>query len=137
VDENQIAALVLDCAFKIHRQLGPGLFESVYETLLEYELTKLGLDVARQQALPVIYEGIKLEHGFRIDLVVNGRVLVEVKSLEGLAPLHYKQILTYLRLTDLRLGLLINFNVAALKDGIKRVANQMPPSLVADRGGVA
>lgn len=121
--ENEIAAAVVDAAFKIHTTLGPGLLESVYEAVLDFELQRRGLRVARQVGLPVHYEGVKLELGFRIDLIINHKLIVEVKSVEALAPVHKKQLLTYLRLTDLRLGLLINFNVERIKNGIQRVVN--------------
>ena len=123
--ENEIAAAVVDAAFKIHTNLGPGLFESVYEAALEYELEKRGLRVVHQIGLPVHYEEVRLELGFRVDLIVDGKVIVEIKSVEVLAPVHKKQLLTYLRLTDLRLGLLINFNVELIKYGIKRVVNKL------------
>jgi len=121
--ENEIATAVVDAAFKIHTTLGPGLFESVYEAALEYELQKRGLRVEHQIGLPVRYEEVRLELGFRVDLIVDGKVIVEIKSVEALAPVHKKQLLTYLRLTDLRLGLLINFNVELIKHGIQRVIN--------------
>ena len=121
--ENEIATAVVDAAFKIHTTLGPGLFESVYEAALEYELQKRGLRVEHQIGLPVRYEEVRLELGFRVDLIVEGKVIVEIKSVEMLAPVHKKQLLTYLRLTDLRLGLLINFNVELMKHGIQRVIN--------------
>ena len=121
--ENQIATAVVDAAFKIHTTLGPGLFESIYETILEYELQKRGLRVAHQIPLPVQYEEVRLALGFRVDLIIDGKVIIEVKSVEALAPVHKKQLLTYLRLTDLRLGLLINFNVELVKHGIHRVIN--------------
>ena len=107
----------------IHSTLGPGLFESVYEAALEYELEKQGLRVVHQIGLPVHYEEVRLEVGFRVDLIDDGKVIVEIKSVEVLAPVHKKQLLTYLRLTDLRLGLLINFNVELIKHGIQRVIN--------------
>jgi GxxExxY protein len=115
--ENEIATAVVDAAFKIHTTLGPGLLESVYEAVLDFELQRRGL--------PVNYEGVKLELGFRIDLIINNKLIIEVKSVESLAPVHKKQLLTYLRLTDLRLGLLINFNVERIKDGIQRVVNRL------------
>ena len=124
--ENEIATIVVDAAFKIHNALGPGLFESVYEAALDFELQKRGLQVAQQVGLPVHYEGVRLELGFRVDLIVDNKVLVEIKSVEVLAPVHKKQLLTYLRLMDLRLGLLINFNVALIKNGIQRVVNRLP-----------
>jgi len=123
--ENQIAAIVVDAALKIHKVLGPGLLESVYEAVLSFELQKRGLRVVQQRALPVYYEGLKLNVGFRIDLLVSDKLIVEVKSVESLAPVHRKQLETYLRLMDLRLGLLINFNVELIKDGIRRVVNQL------------
>ena len=123
--ENQIAALVVDAALKIHRTLGPGLLESVYQATLTYELEKRGLKVIREQALPVYYETVKLELGFRVDLIVDGKVVIEIKSTEALNPVHRKQLRTYLRLMDLRLGLLINFNVELIKDGIQRVVNRL------------
>ena len=125
MNENQIAASVVDAAYKIHTTLGPGLLESVYEATLEYELKKRGLHVAQQVALPVYYEEIKLNVGFRIDLLVNDKVIIEIKSVEALAPIHRKQLEIYLRLTDLRLGLLINFNVELIKHGIQRVVNRL------------
>ena len=121
--ENEIARIVVDAAFKIHKTLGPGLLESVYEAVLDFELQRRGLHVARQVGLPVHYEGVKLELGFRIDLIIHDKLIIEVKSVETLAPVHKKQLLTYLRLTDLRLGLLINFNVERIKDGSQRVVN--------------
>ena len=125
MNENQIAAAVVDAAYKIHTTLGPGLLESVYESTLEYELRKCGLRVAQQVALPVYYEEVKLNIGFRIDLLVNEKVIIEIKSVEALAPIHRKQLETYLRLMDLRLGLLINFNVELIKHGIQRVVNRL------------
>ena len=123
--ENQIATAVVNAAFKIHTTLGPGLLESVYEATLDYELKKRGLRVAQQVALPVYYDEVKLQVGFRIDLLVNEKIIIEIKSVEALAPIHRKQLETYLRLTDLRLGLLINFNVELIKHGIQRVVNRL------------
>ena len=123
MNENQIAAAVVDAAFKIHTTLGPGLLESVYEATLEYELRNRGLSVLRQIGLPVYYEGLKLEIGYRVDLIVGDKVIIEIKSIEALAPIHKRQLLTYLRLANMRLGLLINFNVERIKDGIQRVVN--------------
>ena len=125
MNENQIAAAVVDAAYKIHTTLGPGLLESVYEATLDYELKKRGLRVVQQVALPVYYEEVKLQVGFRIDLLVNEKVIIEIKSVEALAPIHRKQLETYLRLMDLRLGLLINFNVGLIKHGIQRVVNRL------------
>lgn len=123
--ENEVAKIVVDAAYKIHATLGPGLFESVYETILEYELQKRGLRVLRQQALPVVYETIHLNEGYRLDLLIEGKVIVEIKSVEAIAPVHRKQVLTYLRLADKRLGLLINFNVELIKEGISRIVNHL------------
>ena len=121
--ENEIATAVVNAAFKIHTTLGPGLLESVYQATLDHELQKRRLSVRQQVGLPVYYEGLKLELGYRVDLIVGGKVIIEIKSVEALAPVHKRQLLTYLRLTDLRLGLLINFNVERIKDGIHRVVN--------------
>ena len=121
--ENEIATVILDAAFKIHRTLGPGLLESVYQATLDFELQKRGLRVVQQVGLPVYYDDIKLELGFRVDLIVADKVIIEIKSVEALAPVHRKQLLTYLRLMNLRLGLLLNFNVELLKSGIQRVVN--------------
>ena len=123
--ENEIARHIVDSAFKIHITLGPGLLESVYETVLAAELEKRGLSVVRQQAMPVVYETVKLEIGFRADLVVSGKVIVEIKSVEEIALVHKKQLLTYLKLTGRRLGLLINFNTVLIKNGIVRIVNQL------------
>jgi GxxExxY protein len=121
--EDAIAKEIVDVAFKMHTVLGPGLFESVYEAVLASELQKRGLRLARQQPIPVVYEGTVLEMGFRADIVIEDKVIVEIKSIAEIGALHKKQLLTYLRLADKRLGLLINFNVARIKDGITRIAN--------------
>lgn len=110
---------------RIHQALGPGLLESAYERVLAYELRKRGFDVETQVAVPLRYEDVLIEEGFRADIIVNGLVLVELKSVEKLSPVHKKQVLTYLKLTGIRLGLLINFGEALLKDGVVRVANGM------------
>ncbi len=121
--ENELATLVLDVCFRIHRLYGPGLFESVYEELVCYELSKENIAFERQMAIPLVHEEIKLEIGFRADLIIENKLLVELKSIETLADIHYKQVQTYLKLSKLRLGLLINFNVPYLKEGIKRIIN--------------
>ena len=123
--ENEIATQIVDAAYKIHKKLGPGLLESVYEAVLVYELEKRGLRVVRQQPIPVVYESVQLEIGFRADLIVEGKVIVEIKSIETTAPVHKKQLLTHLRLTDLRLGLLINFGAPLIKDGITRLVSRL------------
>jgi GxxExxY protein len=121
--ENEIAEKILDIAFRIHRQLGPGLLESVYEAILAKELIKAGFSVVRQKPIPIHFEGMQFDEGFRADLIANDRVIIELKSVEKLLPVHAKQVLTYLKLTGFKLGLLINFNEALLKDGIKRLVN--------------
>jgi len=123
VTENEIAKHIVDAAYKIHTTLGPGLFESVYKTVMAQELASRGLHLIRQQALPVVWENIHLEAGFRADLIVENKVIVEIKSVEAIAPVHRKQLLTYLRLANKRLGILINFDVELTKDGISRVVN--------------
>jgi GxxExxY protein len=123
VTENEIAREVVDVALRIHRALGPGLFESVYEGILSRELQRRGLHTAPQQIMPVVFEGIQFEKGFRADLVVEEKVIVEIKSVADLLPVHRKQLLTYLKLSGLKLGLLINFNVPLIKEGIVRIAN--------------
>ena len=121
--ENEISYLVRKAAYNIHVALGPGLLESVYETLLSHEVRKLGLEVQTQVPLPVMYDGLKLENGFRIDLLVEHKVVVELKSVEVLLEVHHMQLLTYLRLSGHKLGLLINFNVPYIKSGIFRKVN--------------
>jgi GxxExxY protein len=123
LNENAIAREIVDSAVRIHRSLGPGLLESVYEAVLSHELSLRALRFVRQQDIPVIYDSVRIEIGFRADLIVEDKVIVEIKSVEVLAPVHSRQLLTYLRLADKRLGLLINFNVALIKDGISRVVN--------------
>jgi GxxExxY protein len=122
-DLNHISGRIIDAAFHVHSRLGPGLLESVYESILAYELQKRGLSVERQVVVPVIYDTLRFEEGFRADLLVGKSVLIELKSVENLAPVHGKQVLTYLKLLNCRLGLLINFNSPLLRDGIKRIAN--------------
>jgi GxxExxY protein len=120
---NAIATEIVDAAFRIHTRLGPGLLESVYQTVLAYELGRRGLHAVSQQPIPVVYENIRIDTGFRADLVIEDKVIVEIKSVELIAPVHKKQLLTYLRLADKRLGLLINFQVAFIRDGITRIVN--------------
>lgn len=121
--ENAIAKEIVDAAFQVHTTLGPGLLESVYHAVLAYELSQRGLRIVSQQPIPVVYGNLRIDTGFRADLIVEDKVIVELKSVEVLAPVHRKQLLTYLRLADKRLGLLINFHVALIKDGIVRVVN--------------
>jgi GxxExxY protein len=121
-DFDRVATCIVDSAYRVHRTLGPGLLESVYETCLARELEIRGMAVERQVDVPVVYEGLKLDAGLRLDLLVDKRVIVEVKAVEKMIPVFDAQLLTYLKLTGLRLGLLINFNVPVIKDGIKRLA---------------
>mgnify|MGYP006277183757 CR=1 FL=1 len=121
--ENEISSKIVGAALDVHRHLGPGLLESAYETCLVYELKEKGLQVVQQLAQPVAYKDVKLNAGYRIDLLVENKVIVEIKSIEALADIHMAQILTYLKLKDLKLGLLINFNEVLLKNGIRRVLN--------------
>ena len=121
--ENEIATIIVDAAFKVHTTLGPGLLESAYEIVLSHELQKRGLKIERQKILPIVYDGITIAEGYVADIIVEGKVIVELKSVEAVAPVHKKQLLTYLRLLDARLGLLINFGSALIKDGITRIVN--------------
>ena len=121
--EEEISKIVFDCALKVHKALGPGLLESAYEECLFYELKKTGLKVEKQKSLPLIYEEVKLDVGYRIDIIIEDKFIVEIKSVESLNEVHLAQLLTYLKLTDCKLGLLINFNVKLLKTGVKRVIN--------------
>ncbi len=121
--ENELAKASLDVCFRIHKLYGPGLFESVYEEIFCYELHKEGILFERQKPIALVHQEIKLDAGFRADVVIENKLLIELKSVETLADIHYKQVQTYLKLTNLKLGLLINFNVVYLKDGIKRIIN--------------
>jgi GxxExxY protein len=123
--ENEISKIVVDVCYKIHTKLGPGLLESVYEAILYYELTKRGLAVERQTPIPVIWDEIKLDIGFRSDLIVENKVILEIKSVEQIASVHPKQLLTYLKITGMKLGLLINFNEPLIKTGITRIVNNL------------
>lgn len=121
--ENDISYLIRGAIFKVYNELGPGLLESVYETILKYELQKQGLEVKSQVPLSVIYDNTKLELGFRLDLLVNKKVLIEIKSVENILKVHHKQVLTYLKLSNLKLGILVNFNVDNITEGIFRKVN--------------
>jgi len=123
--ENEISAVVVDVGIEIHREIGPGLLESVYEEVLAFELANRGLEICRQVPIPVTYKSLKMEMGFRADLFVENKVIIEIKSVDAIAPIHGKQLLTYLRLSGLHLGLLMNFNVELMKNGIKRVVNNL------------
>ena len=125
MDENQISGMIIGCAIDIHRELGPGLLESAYQACLYYELVQAGLKVEQQKPLQLIYKEVHLKCSYRIDLLVEECIIVELKTVESLHSLHQKQLLTYLRLANCKLGLLINFNVPLLKDGIKRLARNL------------
>lgn len=125
MSENEISTIIFDCALNVHRSLGPGLLESAYEECLFYELKKNELHVEKQKALPLVYEEVKLEVGYRIDIIVENKVIIEIKAVEGLNDVHLAQVLTYLKLSNCKLGMLINFNVALIKNGIRRVANNL------------
>ena len=133
--ENAIAKEIVDAAYRIHTTLGPGLLESVYHAVVAYELAQRGLHTVSQQAIPVIYGTIRIDAGFRADLIVEDRVIVEIKSLKSLAAVHRKQLLTYLRLADKRLGLLINFNTVLIKEGITRIVNGLEEESLAKPQG--
>jgi len=122
--ENEITNMVIGCAIKVHKVLGPGLLESAYEACLAYELTRCDLYVDRQRPIPLVYQEVKLDCGYRADLIVEKKVVVEVKAVEALNEIHFMQALTHIKLLDIRIGLLINFNVPRLVDGIKRIANK-------------
>lgn len=121
--ENELAKIIVDTSYKIHLKLGPGLFESVYEEILAYELQLRGLNIERQKAIPVFWKDLRMDVGFRADLIVEGKVIIEIKSVAQIALVHKKQLLTYLKITGLKLGLLINFNEALMRDGITRTVN--------------
>jgi GxxExxY protein len=121
--ENELSKIIVDVSYKIHVKLGPGLLESVYEAILYHELVKKGLKVERQKPIPVVWDDISLDIGFRADLIVEGKVIIELKSVETISRVHPKQLLTYLRITKMKLGLLINFNEALIKNGITRIVN--------------
>ena len=123
--ENELSKIAVDICFKIHSQYGPGLFESVHEEIFYYEWNKTGIDIKRQQGIKVIHEGVDMGIGFVPDVIVGDKLILEFKSVEVLAEVHYKQLLTYLRLTNLKLGILINFNVPLIKNGIHRIVNNL------------
>jgi GxxExxY protein len=123
--ENDISKILVDIFIKVHSNLGPGLLESVYEAAICYELDKLGIEYQRQQGIQVWYEDVKMDLGFRADIIVEQKVIVEIKSVEAITPVFFKTLLTYLRLTDKKLGLLTNFNVALMKNGITRIVNNL------------
>ena len=121
MNENEISRIVIGCAIEVHKQLGPGLLESAYQECLYYELTQAGLKVQKEKPMPIVYKEVKLDHGYRIDLLIEDSVVVEIKTVEVLNDVHTAQVLTYLKLGNYKLGLLLNFHVTLLKDGIKRL----------------
>jgi GxxExxY protein len=123
--ENELSKIAVDVAYKLHFKLGPGLLESVYEEIMYHELRKYPIMVERQKPIPLIWEGIKMDLCFRSDLILDNKVIIELKSVESIAPVHAKQVLTYLKVTGLKLGLLINFNEVLIKDGIRRIVNNL------------
>lgn len=123
--ENEISQKIIGCAIEVHKVLGPGLLESAYQECLSYELEKSGLNVQKQKPLPLIYKDMKLETGYRLDLIVENKVIIEIKSVETINDIHVAQLLTYLKLSGCRLGLLMNFNVLRIVDGMKRLANRL------------
>jgi GxxExxY protein len=125
MDENDLSGVIIGCGMRVHTALGPGLLESAYEECLYYELKKKKLNVGKQIPLPLIYEEVKLDCVYRLDLIVENKVIIEVKSVESIKPIHTVQLLTYLKLANCKLGLILNFNVLHLKEGIKRIANQL------------
>ena len=125
LSENEIAKLAVDLCFRLHKEYGPGLFESVYEELFCYEWSKLGISFEKEHPIPLVHEEIKLEIGFRADVIIGNKVIIELKSVEALSPVHFKQVQTYLKLSGCKLGLLVNFNVNLIKDGIHRIVNNL------------
>jgi len=125
MNENELSKIVVDCIFKVHKNIGPGLLESAYEECLFYELSKTGLHIERQKPLPLFYETIKMEIGYRLDFLVDNQLVIEVKAVEALNDVHKAQVITYLKLSGCKLGLLVNFNVVLIKDGIKRIVNNL------------
>ena len=125
MEENKLSYIIIGLCIKIHNKLGPGLLESAYEECLGYELTKIGLNYTRQEIVPITYEEIKLEHGYRADIIVEKKVIIEIKSVENIMPIHSAQLLTYLKLKKVKLGLLINFNSPSMREGIKRIVNKL------------
>ena len=121
--ENELSKIVFDAGLKVHRTLGPGLLESAYEACLHYEILKQGIAVERQIGLPIIYDEVKLDTAYRLDLILENKLIIEIKAVENLHPLHQAQMITYLRLSGCKLGMLINFNTVLFKDGVKRVIN--------------
>ena len=125
MESNEISGQVVDAAMKVHSSLGPGLLENAYEACLKYELQKRGMQAERQVALPVVYDGVRIELGYRLDLLVENEIIVELKAVERLTRIHEAQLLSYLKLSNKKIGLLLNFNVLRLRDGVKRMVNNL------------
>lgn len=123
--ENELSKVVFNCSLKVHQILGPGLLESAYEECLYYELKKTGLEIQKQKPLPLIYEEVKLDIGYRLDIIIENKLILEIKAVDALNEIHFAQLLTYLKLTGCKLGLLINFNVTLIKNGIRRIVNNL------------
>ena len=123
MNENELSNIIIGCALEVHKQLGPGLLESAYKECLYYELKNLKLDVQKEKALPIVYKEVRLDHGYRIDLLVNNKVVIEIKTVDFFVEVHTAQVLTYLKLGNYKLGLILNFYVSSLKNGIKRIVN--------------
>lgn len=121
--ENELSKIIIGCAIEVHKRLGPGLLESAYQECLYYELVQKGLDIKKEKSLPIVYKDVKLDHGYRLDLLVNNKVVIEIKTVEAFTDVHTAQVLTYLRLGNYKLGLLLNFHVTTLKNRLKRVIN--------------
>lgn len=121
--ENELSNIIIGCAIEVHRQLGPGLLESAYQECLYFELKNQGLNVVKEKPMPIVYKDVKLDHGYRLDLLVNNKVVIEIKTVETFTEVHTAQVLTYLKLGNYKLGLLLNFYVSSLKNGIKRIVN--------------
>lgn len=125
LSENELSNIIIGCAIDLHKTLGPGLLESAYETAFAYDLKMIGLEVVTQAPMPFVYKGVKQDIGYRIDMLIEHKVIIEIKSVEQLAPVHLAQTLTYLKLANLKLALLINFNTKFLKDGVHRIVNNL------------
>ncbi len=121
--EDELSNIILGCAIEVHKKLGPGLLESAYQECLFFELTEKGLEVVKEKPMPIVYKDVKLDHGYRLDLLVENKVVIEIKTVEAFSDVHFAQVLTYLRLGEYKLGLLLNFHVTSLKQGIKRIIN--------------
>jgi GxxExxY protein len=121
--EDELSNIILGCAIEVHKKLGPGLLESAYQECLFFELVEKGLEVVKERPMPIVYKDVKLDHGYRLDLLVENKVVIEIKTVEAFSDVHFAQVLTYLRLGEYKLGLLLNFHVTSLKQGIKRIIN--------------